>query len=179
MAVQLVSNELQYGLTITFYWSFHQLQFFPEPVQVVDSPTSNNRASHEEEIEFVEEKPVGQEVDEKQISHDWDIVVEAKSHPDENHVSANAESDAFAFEDDVPKKSYASIVSSQTKKGPTKVYVPANTARSIKPEKQTVIPAAEPLGSSAPAPSASVDAPESKDDQVKGIFSLQSYRLIE
>ncbi|XP_075498713.1 nuclear transport factor 2-like [Primulina tabacum] len=145
--------------------ALHYVAQDPEPVQVVDTPTSNNTASHEEEIGTVEEKTIGQEVDEKQISHDRDIVVEAKSHPDENHVSANAESDASAFEDDVPKKSYASIVSSQTKKGPTKVYVPANTARFIKPEKQTVIPAAESLGPEASAPSAPIDTPEGKDDQ--------------
>ncbi|XP_059306080.1 nuclear transport factor 2-like isoform X2 [Lycium ferocissimum] len=31
--------------------------------------------------------------------------------------------------EDAPKKSYVSIVSSQTKKGPTKIYVPTNTSR--------------------------------------------------
>ncbi|XP_075480914.1 nuclear transport factor 2-like isoform X1 [Primulina tabacum] len=145
--------------------TLHSVTQDPEPVQVVDLPTSNNTASHEKEIETVEEKPIVQEVDEKQTSHDRDIVIEAKSHPDENHISANAESDASAIEDDAPKKSYASIVSSQTKKGLTKVYVPANTARSVKPEKQTVIPVTEPLDSEASAPSAPVDTPESKDDQ--------------
>ncbi|KZV45620.1 ras GTPase-activating protein-binding protein 2-like [Dorcoceras hygrometricum] len=143
--------------------TLHSVTQDSEPVQVVDPPASNNTASHEEESETVEEKPIGQD-DEKQTSHDRDFVIEAKSHPDDNHIAADAESDASAFEDDAPKKSYASIVSSQTKKGPTKIYVPANTAKSVKPEKQTVIQASDSLGSEASAPSAPVDAPESKDD---------------
>ncbi|KAK4426250.1 Nuclear transport factor 2 [Sesamum alatum] len=144
----------------------------PEPAQVVDPPKPDHATSDVQEIETIEEKGNNQVIDERPASQDRDIVVEAGSHSNENHASVAAESASSASQEDAPKKSYASIVSSQTKKGPTKVYVPANSARvaSPKTEKQSVNPAAEASGSEASAHLTPVVAPESNDaqDEVEG-----------
>ncbi|KAL8471559.1 hypothetical protein ACS0TY_028987 [Phlomoides rotata] len=127
----------------------------PEPVQVVDFPIANHAPFEEEEVEIVEEGTDGQVIDEGQASNDADNQVESEPHLNENHVSTVAES-ASSPQEGTPKKSYASIVGSQTKKGSTKIYVPANTAK---------VPDSE---SSAPA--APDNAPDRKDaqDEVKG-----------
>ncbi|KAL0381005.1 UNVERIFIED_CONTAM: Nuclear transport factor 2 [Sesamum angustifolium] len=144
----------------------------PEPAQVVDPPKPDHATSDVQEFETIEEKDNNQVIDERPASQDRDIVVEAGSHLNENHASVAAESASSASQEDAPKKSYASIVSSQTKKGPTRVYVPANSARvaSPKTEKQSVIPAAEASGSEESAHHSPVVAPESNDaqDEVEG-----------
>ncbi|KAL0450459.1 UNVERIFIED_CONTAM: Nuclear transport factor 2 [Sesamum latifolium] len=144
----------------------------PEPAQVVDPPNANDATSTADEIETNEEKTGDQVIDERQASSDRDILVEAESHLNENHESAVAESVPSASQEDVPKKSYASIVSSQAKKGPTKVYVPANPAKgtSAKTESQPVNPVTEASDSEAAAPVPPDNAQESEDaeDEVEG-----------
>ncbi|KAL0424507.1 UNVERIFIED_CONTAM: Nuclear transport factor 2 [Sesamum radiatum] len=105
-----------------------------EPAQVVDPPKPDHATSDVQEFETIEEKDNNQVIDERPASQDRDIVVEAGSHLNENHASVAAESASSASQEDAPKKSYASIVSSQTKKGPTRVYVPANSARVASPK---------------------------------------------
>ncbi|KAL8475827.1 hypothetical protein ACS0TY_028476 [Phlomoides rotata] len=142
----------------------------PEPAQVVDSPVANHAPSEVEEVEIVEEGTDGQVIDEGQASNDEDNQVESEPHLNENHVSTVAES-ASSPQEDTPKKSYASIVSSQTKKGPTKIYVPANTAKVVpKFVKQPLSSSAEVLGSESSAPAAPDNAPDRKDaqDEVEG-----------
>ncbi|XP_047957671.1 nuclear transport factor 2-like isoform X2 [Salvia hispanica] len=89
----------------------------------------------------------------------------------ENHVLEAAESLPCSPQEDAPKKSYASIVSSQTKKGPIKVYVPTNTSKVVLPkiEKQPVNTAEHPAPES-PSPIAPTNASESRDtqDEVEG-----------
>ncbi|KAL0343796.1 UNVERIFIED_CONTAM: Nuclear transport factor 2 [Sesamum angustifolium] len=144
----------------------------PEPAQVVDPPHANDATSTAEEVETNEKKTGDQVIDERQASSDRDILVEAESHLNENHESAVAESDPSASQEDVPKKSYASIVSSQAKKGPTKVYVPASPAKgtSAKTESQPVNPSTETSDSEAAAPVPPDNAQESEDaeDEVEG-----------
>ncbi|KAK4417588.1 Nuclear transport factor 2 [Sesamum alatum] len=144
----------------------------PEPAQVLDPPNVNDATSTVEEVEKIEDKADDQVIDERQTSSDRDIVVEAECHLNENHESVVAESVPSASQEDAPKKSYASIVSSQAKKGPTKVYVPANPAKgtSAKTESQPVNPATEASSSEAAAPIPADDAQESKDaeDEVEG-----------
>ncbi|KAK4383566.1 Nuclear transport factor 2 [Sesamum angolense] len=144
----------------------------PEPAQVVDPPHANDATSTAEEVETNQKKTGDQVIDERQASSDRDILVEAESHLNENHESAVAESDPSASQEDVPKKSYASIVSSQAKKGPTKVYVPASPAKgtSAKTESQPVNPATEASESEAAAPVPPDNEQESEDaeDEVEG-----------
>ncbi|GFP90411.1 putative g3bp-like protein [Phtheirospermum japonicum] len=145
----------------------------PEPDQVVDPPKPDHATPHVEETETVEDKENDQVIDERPASHDRDIVVEAESHLNENHASAAEDSVTSESQEDAPKKSYASIVvSSQTKKGPLKVYVPAGTGRlaSAKSQKPSVNPSGEASASEASQHHAPVDAPESNDaqDEVEG-----------
>lgn len=138
---------------------------------MVDSPPANHGPSEVEEVEIVDEETDGQVIDEGQASNDADSLVESDPHINENHVSAVAES-ASSPQEDTPKKSYASIVSSQTKKGPTKIYVPANTAKVVpKTEKQPIKSSAEVPGSESSAPTEPDNAPDSKDPQDEGILA--------
>ncbi|EYU44203.1 hypothetical protein MIMGU_mgv1a010963mg [Erythranthe guttata] len=135
----------------------------PEPLRVVDSPIVNHATPQLEEVEVIEEKIDEQGTDEIEVSDDKDVLVEAESHSNENH-------------DDTPKKSYASILSSLTKKSPTKVYVPAKTAKvPVKTEKQQRQPAAEESVIESSVPVAPNNAPESKDAQDEGIFPAVSF----
>ncbi|PIN14536.1 Alternative splicing factor SRp20/9G8 (RRM superfamily) [Handroanthus impetiginosus] len=138
-----------------------------EPAQAIDSPDVNHVTSQVEEVENIEEKINDQVTDERQPSNDTDILVEGESHLIDNHEATVAESLASSSQEDAPKKSYASIVSSQTKKGPTKVYVPANTAKGApaKTEEQPLNPDAEVGVFDATPPGEPDNAPESKDAQ--------------
>ncbi|KAG8384609.1 hypothetical protein BUALT_Bualt04G0135700 [Buddleja alternifolia] len=144
----------------------------PESAQVIDPPSANHATSQVEEVETVEEKADDQVIDEREASNDRDIVVEAESHLNVNHEPVIVESISSESQEDAPKKSYASIVSSQTKKGSIRVYVPANPARvaSAKTEKQPVNPAIEASGSVASASTLPDNAQESKhaQDEVEG-----------
>ncbi|XP_041989736.1 nuclear transport factor 2-like isoform X2 [Salvia splendens] len=129
----------------------------PEPAQVIDPPKEEN-ITYAAGIKIAKEKENDQVIDKRAASHPREIVV-----AEERINSASLE--------DFPKMSYASIVGAQTKKGPTKVYVPP-TARvaSTKTEKQSIIPVAEASVSEASEKCATVNAPEIdySHDEVEG-----------
>ncbi|GER45299.1 nuclear transport factor 2 family protein [Striga asiatica] len=145
----------------------------PEPTQVADSPKANHATSQVEEADIIEEKISDEVIEERQVGDNHtDVLIEADSHINENHVIEVADAVTSSSQEDTPKKSYASIVSSATKKGPTKIYVPTNTAKlaQAKAEKQPLNPAA---GESLPESTSHVvpdDVQESKDvqDEVQG-----------
>ncbi|KAH6829689.1 hypothetical protein C2S53_016243 [Perilla frutescens var. hirtella] len=139
----------------------------PEPALVIDPPKLDNVTSHAEGTKPTEEKENDQVTIERPANHSRDIVVEAESRSTENHTSVADESITSASQEDAPKKSYASIVSSQTNKGHAKVYVPTTPARvaSTKTEKQSFNPVAEASVSEASENRATVNAPESVDAQ--------------
>ncbi|KAG6398393.1 hypothetical protein SASPL_139852 [Salvia splendens] len=84
----------------------------------------------------------------------------------ENHVLEAAESLPCSPQEDAPKKSYASIVSSQTKKGPIKVYVPTNTSKVVLPKIETQpVNTSEHPAPESPSPIAPTNASESRDTQ--------------
>ncbi|KAL6551612.1 hypothetical protein OROGR_007766 [Orobanche gracilis] len=144
----------------------------PEPAQVVDSSKSDHTTSQVDEVEVIEENTVDQVIEEREAGNHTDILIEAESQFNEDHVTEVAES-VISSHEDPPKMSYASIVSSQTKKRPTKIYVPANTAKlsQAKTEKQPIIPTGEGLLPESSSHTAREDAaPESKDvqDEVEG-----------
>lgn len=117
-------------------------------------------SSHVEGIQIVEEVVHGSLEDKRLVGDERDTVVGAESHINENHTPENAEPVTSVSQKDTPKKSYALIVSSQTKKGPNKIYVASNTRMApAKAEKQ-------PVKSMAQA--------ESKDAQYRGIISKKS-----
>jgi hypothetical protein len=95
--------------------------------------------SHEEGLWNVKENSHDLLEEERQVNNKEESVAEADSHLNGKHYAADLESRIAAIKD-VPKKSYASIVGSETRKGPIKIYVPANTSKAaaIKAEKQVV-----------------------------------------
>ncbi|XP_060192254.1 nuclear transport factor 2-like isoform X2 [Lycium barbarum] len=105
-----------------------------------------------EEAQHVEEKANEPLEDGRQVGDEREIVVEAESYFNEDQNPANTESANSVAQENAPKMSYASIVSSQTKKGPIKIYVPTNTSRTAPPKavKQPVAAVAQ-----TPAPEAS------------------------
>lgn len=113
--------------------------------------------------------------------NDTDEMAEADPRVNENRVLEAAESLPCSPQEDAPKKSYASIVSSQTKKGPIKVYVPTNTSKVVLPkiEKQPVNTAEHPSPESS-SPAAPTNALESRDTQDEGtLFYLVFFILDE
>lgn len=153
----------------SFYFSNCLLGFFVlilEPVHVLQPPNHRQPSSHAEDIKIVEEVVHGSLENEKVVGDEREIMVGAESH-------INAEPATSVSREDAPKKSYASIVSSQTKKGPAKIYVPSNSRMApAKTEKQPVKSVAQ-----APVPESSIhtasggNASESKDAQYRGIIS--------
>lgn len=135
---------------------------------MLEPPNHKQPSSRAKEIQIVEE-------DERLVGDERQIVVGAESH-NENHTSENAAPATSVTQEDAPKKSYASIVSSQTKKGPTKIYVPSNSRMApAKAEKQPVKSVAQAPGRESSIPTASGgNAPESKDAQYGGIISKNS-----
>ncbi|PHU25428.1 hypothetical protein BC332_03760 [Capsicum chinense] len=123
----------------------------PEPNHVVDPSNFNQAGSYAEEAQHVEEKANDSLEDGRQVVDEREIVVEAESHFNEDQNPVNTESANSVAQEDAPKKSYASIVSSQTKKGPTKIYVPTNTFRMAPPKtvKQPVAAVAQTAASEA------------------------------
>ncbi|KAA8547909.1 hypothetical protein F0562_004338 [Nyssa sinensis] len=145
----------------------------PEPPCVLDPPMPDPSTSLVEEVQNVDEKVHDPLDNEKQlIINEKEVVVELESHSNENQISVVTESASSTAQEDAPKKSYASIVSSQTKKGssgPTKVYVPANTSRAapIKNDKQSLssvahVPGPEAWTTTAPS---STNSPENGNVQ--------------
>ncbi|XP_057769718.1 nuclear transport factor 2-like isoform X2 [Salvia miltiorrhiza] len=143
----------------------------PGPAKVVDSPSTNHASSIVNEVEIIEGIVDDEVINEGQAVNDTDKLAEADPQVNENDVSVAVESLPCSPQEDGPKKSYASIVSSQTKKGPIKVYVPTNTAKvvSAKTEKQPVNTAEHPAPESS-SPIAPDNASESRDtqDEVEG-----------
>ncbi|KAE9449335.1 hypothetical protein C3L33_18745, partial [Rhododendron williamsianum] len=146
----------------------------PDPEPVYDPPEVDSTTSliEEVQVQHVEEKPCDPVDNERQLVDEEEVVVEHEPQSDENHVLAVTESASYTAQEDAPKKSYAYILSSQTKKagsGPAKVYVQANTSRvgPTKTEKQTPIPVAhDPVTEpSAPSASGSVNDPQSGNAQ--------------
>ena len=101
--------------------------------------------------------------------------METESHFNEDQHPTNTESANSVAQEDAPKKPYASIVISQTKKGPTKIYVPTNTSRvaPLKDVKQLVAAVAQNAapGASNPTTTSEIDVPESNDVEEEGIIS--------
>ncbi|KAM3286425.1 nuclear transport factor 2 isoform X1 [Capsicum chacoense] len=98
----------------------------PEPVHVHEPPNHTQPSSHAEGEIIKEVAHVSLE-DERLVADEREIVVGSESHINDNSTSENAEPDTLVSQEDAPKKSYASIVSSETKKVPTKIYVPSNS----------------------------------------------------
>ncbi|XP_041992566.1 nuclear transport factor 2-like isoform X1 [Salvia splendens] len=146
---EITSDGLSEVATVTDDTPSSALTQDPEPAQVIDPPKEEN-ITYAAGIKIAEEKENDQVIEERAASHPREIVVAAESL------------------EDSPNRSYASIATAQTKKGPTKVYVPP-TARvaSTKTEKQSVIPVAEASVSEA---CATVNAPEIDyaQDEVEG-----------
>ena len=147
---------------------------FPEPVHVSNPPlVDSTTTTLMDEVQKVNEEahdPIDNErvvVSEKEATLDWE------PQPNENHITAVTESTSSTAQEDAPKKSYASILSSQTKKGgsgPTRVYVPANTSRSApqKNEKRSLGLVASDPAPEASAPSASGSAFDSGNAHEEG-----------
>ncbi|CAK9186003.1 unnamed protein product [Ilex paraguariensis] len=150
----------------------------PEPARVLDPPMLDQATLHVEVLN-VEENAHDPLDNERHLANEREVVVDPELHMALDHISALTESAASTAQEDSPKKSYASIVSSQTKKrvsGPTKVYIPSNNTRvdPSKMEKQPVSLAAQtpaPEASASSAPS-SVNAHESwsAQDEAEGHF---------
>lgn len=147
--------------------------FISEPSRIPDPPMLDQETSHVEETQMVEEKS---HHNESQLANE-NVGMDLEAHLNENHSSAPTESASSIAQEDAPKKSYASIVSSQTMKGnpgPTKVYVPANTS-GVTPTK-TEKKQPDSSVAQAPAPDASVpsgpstsNVPESSNALDEGI----------
>ncbi|XP_051115399.1 nuclear transport factor 2-like [Andrographis paniculata] len=146
-----------------------------EPAEVVDPPQPDFALPPQVEETVNAEKENNQVTNDRPESHHRDIVVEAEPHLSENqpHVSENhpaateEESATTTSQEDTQKKSYASILSSQAKKGPTKMYVPTSMARvpATKTVKQSVNPPQETLVSETSVNQPPVSDPEINDAQ--------------
>lgn len=138
----------------------------PEPSHVLDPPVFNQEKSHIEEVPNVETKNDDLKGNESESTKAVPI---SESQPTENHISAALDPSPFNAEEDAPKKSYASIVSSHTKKGNSgsvKMYVPTNSAKvaPLKTEKPSLNSVSQDV-----APAASVpNAPESSNAADEG-----------
>ncbi|XP_057492366.1 nuclear transport factor 2-like isoform X2 [Actinidia eriantha] len=129
----------------------------PEPDHVSNPPSTTTTLM--EEVQKVNEEAYDPFDNEKRVVREKEATLDCEPQPNENHIAAVTESTSSTAQEDTPKKSYASILSSQTKKGgsrPTKVYVPANTSR-LAPKKNEK---RRPLGlvASDPAPEASASS---------------------
>ncbi|KAK3032567.1 hypothetical protein RJ639_036806 [Escallonia herrerae] len=141
----------------------------PEPSYVPDPPVTDPATSHIEENKKIDETTHEPLDDDSQLASEK-VTMDREPHSDENRVSAVTEPASPSAQEGTPKKSYASIVSSQTKKGNAgsiKIYVPANTSKvaPTKTEKQSQAPAPEASVTSAPSV---IDAPESSNFQDEG-----------
>ncbi|KAK1383529.1 ras GTPase-activating protein-binding protein 2-like [Heracleum sosnowskyi] len=106
----------------------------PEPSHVLDPPVINQENSHIEELPHVETKTDDLKGNESESTKAVPI---PESPPRENHISAALDPASCNAEEDAPKKSYASIVSSHTKKGNSgsvKMYVPTNSTKVAPPK---------------------------------------------
>ncbi|KAK9064830.1 hypothetical protein SSX86_016212 [Deinandra increscens subsp. villosa] len=128
----------------------------PDPPQTTDSPLPDLDSIHKDEAPSVEEEAPTVLETEGPLANEINPVG-PEPDPVENIISTVSESISSIAVEDAPKKSYASILSSQIKKGgpmPTKVYVPANTLKTAPPknENKTVATIAQHPPPEAPAP---------------------------
>ncbi|KAJ9147522.1 hypothetical protein P3X46_029674 [Hevea brasiliensis] len=136
-----------------------------EPSHVPDAPAPDPATSIVEQDKKVDEKVDDPVETEKQLIYEKEVIVESQSHSNGNNVSV-VESASSVTQEDIPKKSYASIVKvARGGSAPIKVYVPTGTAKVTpkKPENQSVsvAPATEPEAS---VPSSN-ETPESSNAQ--------------
>ncbi|KAJ9564474.1 hypothetical protein OSB04_000440 [Centaurea solstitialis] len=148
-----------------------------DPPRAIDSPSPDLVSVHKEETKKIEEEAQDVMENEGPLANENNNSAEPEPFPSENNKPlVVAESISSTPVEDAPKMSYASILSSQTKKGgpmPTKVYVPANTSR-ITPAKTENIPVATvaqgppPPEVSAPIASSSISSPDSSNVHDEG-----------
>ena len=144
---------------------------FPDPPRTIDSPSPNFATVHKDEAPIVEEE--AREVLENEgSSANENNSVRPEPNPSENNMSPVLEPISSTAEEDTPKKSYASILSSQTKKGPAKAHVPAKTVKTT-PTKTESKPAATvsqgpPTEVTAPIASSSISSPNSSNVHDEG-----------
>ncbi|PHU27502.1 hypothetical protein BC332_05834, partial [Capsicum chinense] len=120
------------------YFVLNDVLRFVEQNEIDNSSETVNAPSSHAEGEIIKEVAHGSLEDERLVADEREIVVGSESHINDNK--------------DAPKKSYASIVSSETKKLPTKIYVPSNSRLApARAGKQPVKSVAQ-----APAPESSV-----------------------
>ncbi|KAL8094587.1 hypothetical protein AgCh_036209 [Apium graveolens] len=130
---------------------------------------SNSDKSYIEELPNVEEKN-----DDLKGNESTKAVPISEPQSTENHIIADLDPVSCNPEEDAPKKSYASIVSSHTKKGnlgSVKMYVPATSAKvaPLKNEKPSLNSISQAL-----APATSVpNAPSSSNGSDEGVQSKQ------
>ncbi|XP_074377006.1 nuclear transport factor 2-like isoform X2 [Apium graveolens] len=128
----------------------------PEPSHVLDPPVFNQEKSHIEELPNVEEKNDDLKGNESESTKAVPI---SESQSTENHIIADLDPVSCNPEEDAPKKSYASIVSSHTKNGnlgSVKMYVPATSAKvaPLKTEKPSLNSVSQALAPAASVPNA-------------------------
>ena len=151
---------------------------FPEPVHVSDPPLADSTMTTlMEEVQNVNEEAYDPFDNERRVVREKEATLDCEPQPNENHITAVTESTSSTAQEDAPKKSYASILSSQTKKrgsGPTKVYIPVNTSRLApkKTEKRSLGLVARDPVPEASAPSASGSAFESGNAHEQGSTSF-------
>ncbi|XP_024975751.1 ras GTPase-activating protein-binding protein 1-like isoform X2 [Cynara cardunculus var. scolymus] len=143
-----------------------------DPPRTIDSPSPDLASVHKEETQNVEEE--AQDVTENEgLLANENNSVEPEPYPSENNMSSVAESISSIAVEDAPKMSYASILSSQTKKGgpgPTKVYVPTLRTAPAKTENISVATVAQGPPPEVPAPiaSSSISSPDSSNVHNEG-----------
>lgn len=129
-----------------------------EPSHVLDLPVLDQEKSHVEELASAERKTDDSKGNESELVS-TKAALNPESQPKENHISADLDPASCNAEEDTPKKSYASIVSSHTKKGNSgtvKMYVPTNTAKVAPPktEKPSVNSMSQDTAAAASVPNA-------------------------
>lgn len=147
---------------------------FPDPPHTINSPSPDLASVHKEEAKSVVEEAQNVLENEELLVNERSSV-EPESHPSENNISVLAESISSTAMEDAPKMSYASILSSQAKKGgpvPTKVYVPTNTLKATpkKAENKQVATVAQgpPQEASAPIAPSNISSPDSSNVHDEG-----------
>lgn len=143
----------------------------PDPPRTIDSPSPDFASVHKDKAPIVEEE--AREVLENEgSSANENNSVRPEPNPSENNMSPVLEPISSTADEDTPKKSYASILSSQTKKGPAKAHVPAKTLKTT-PTKTESKPAATvsqgpPTEVTAPIASSSISSPNSSNVHDEG-----------
>ena len=85
---------------------------FPEPTQVLDFSAPDPATALVEENQNVTEQVYEPSDQERQLVNEKEAVLESQSHSNGNDIPIVIESASSSAQEDTPKKSYASIVSS-------------------------------------------------------------------